>query len=177
MNKNTVTGNQIEALLKKAKVTVSTVEEKCTVVSVTLENGFVITESSACVDKENYNEAVGRDICIAKIRDKLWELEGYRLQESLYSGGTAVKEPTAKERVERELEDLRGKRERLAGFLYSRKGEGLKVAERYLLNKQLEAMEQYEGILVARLSIWRELPDPSEHRKEALISGVCESKR
>jgi len=151
--------------LKRAKVTVSTVEEKCTIVSVTLENGFVITESSACVDKANYNEEIGRDICMGKIRDKLWELEGYRLQESLYSGGKATHKPTAKERVELEIKELCDRREKLCAFLYGWRSSQLNEAEKLLLTEQLTAMERYEAVLAARLSIWRELPDPQAQIK------------
>lgn len=54
--------------------------DKCTLVCVKLENGFVLTESSACVDPANYNEEIGKEICFERIKNKIWELEGYRLQ-------------------------------------------------------------------------------------------------
>ena len=53
---------------------------KCTIVAVQLANGFVIVESSACVDPKNYNLKTGIEICIDKIKNKLYELEGYKLQ-------------------------------------------------------------------------------------------------
>ena len=59
---------------------VSTYFEKCTVVAVQLSNGFILIESSACVDKENYDLEIGKEICLEKIKNKLWELEGYKLQ-------------------------------------------------------------------------------------------------
>lgn len=74
----------INDLMDSAKVTVNTTFDKCTVVSVKLKNGFVITESSACLDPVNYNEEEGMKYCMAKIEMKLWELEAYRLQSEIY---------------------------------------------------------------------------------------------
>jgi len=77
---NTVTQEQINEILNRAEINVQTVFDKCTLVTVKLENGFVLTESSACVDKTNYNQEIGKEICLKKIEDKLWEIEGYKLQ-------------------------------------------------------------------------------------------------
>ena len=67
-----------------SEITVQTVFDKCTIVSCKLPNGFVIVESSACVSPENYDEELGVDICLDKIADKIWELEGYKLQDAIY---------------------------------------------------------------------------------------------
>lgn len=80
---NTVTQKQIEKLIDKANIEVKTIFDKCTVVAVQLENGFIMIESSACVDKKNYNEELGKNICLERIKNKLWELEGYKLQCSI----------------------------------------------------------------------------------------------
>ncbi|MBE7117297.1 hypothetical protein FT641_26980 [Bacillus paranthracis] len=82
-----VTAEQIDAIMKKAKVLVSTEFEKCTVVTVKLPNGFTITESSGCVDIANYDVKLGTEICLKKIRNKVWELEGYALQKRLSDMG------------------------------------------------------------------------------------------
>lgn len=82
--KNTVTQEQIDALIAGAKIERRTVFAKCTIVSVHLENGFVLTESSACVDPANFDPKIGEEICMERIKDKLWELEGYALQKKLY---------------------------------------------------------------------------------------------
>ena len=79
-NKNTITQADIDGIISKSQIKVQTVFGKCTIVSVQLPNGFVIVESSACVDPINYNEATGTSICMNKIKDRLWELEGYKLQ-------------------------------------------------------------------------------------------------
>lgn len=57
-----------------------TLGNKCTVVRAMLRNGFEIVESSACVSAENYDEKLGREICLEKIKDKVWLLLGFLLQ-------------------------------------------------------------------------------------------------
>lgn len=59
---------------------VFTIGEKTTVVHATLQNGFEIIQSSACVSKENYSQELGAAICEEKIKDKVWELLGFLLQ-------------------------------------------------------------------------------------------------
>lgn len=55
--------------------------EKTTVGCFTLSNGFEVVTSSACVNPNEYNEDIGKEICKQKAIDKVWELEGYILQE------------------------------------------------------------------------------------------------
>ena len=59
---------------------VSTLGNKVTVVRATLRNGFELVESSACVSPENYDEKLGAEICMEKIKDKVWFLLGFLLQ-------------------------------------------------------------------------------------------------
>lgn len=80
----TITEEYIAEIMENSDFEISTVFDKCTVVSCRLPNGFVITESSACVSPENYDEDMGAEICINKIVNKVWELEGYRLQQWLW---------------------------------------------------------------------------------------------
>lgn len=83
MQKNSITQAEIDKLIAEAQINVKTVFGKCTVVAVQLKNGFVLVESSSCVSPLNYDEAMGMSICIEKIKNKLWELEGYKLQNEL----------------------------------------------------------------------------------------------
>lgn len=82
--KNTITQQHINNLIENAVIYTQTIFDKCTFVSVQLENGFILTESSACVDPANFDEKIGYDICIERIKNKLWELEGYALQKKLF---------------------------------------------------------------------------------------------
>lgn len=52
---------------------------KTTLVKVTLPNGFEIIESSSCVDSANYDHEIGKQICMERIVNKIWMLEGYVL--------------------------------------------------------------------------------------------------
>jgi hypothetical protein len=82
-NDNRITEEQVTALIGASKVEDVKMGEKTTVVSVTLPNGFVIVQSSSCVDPANYDHELGKQICLKRVEDKVWELEGYRLQASL----------------------------------------------------------------------------------------------
>lgn len=53
---------------------------KTTVVRAVLKNGFEIVESSSCVSAENYDEKMGEEICMKRIRNKVWEMLGFLLQ-------------------------------------------------------------------------------------------------
>lgn len=73
-----------------AKTEVSTMGDKCTVVRAILRNGFEIVESSACVSAENYDEKLGAEICLNKIKNDVWLLLGFLLQTAV--GGVQGKE-------------------------------------------------------------------------------------
>ena len=75
-----------------------TLGEKTTVVRAVLRNGFEIVESSSCVSPENYDEAMGREICLEKIRDKVWELLGFLLQTAV-DGSAVAQAPEAADPV------------------------------------------------------------------------------
>lgn len=78
-----VTQAQVDALIEQ--VTVQTIFEKVTFVAARLKNGFVLTESAGAVSVENYDEAIGKAICLKKINDRIWELEGYRLSAAVHA--------------------------------------------------------------------------------------------
>ena len=79
-----VTYKRIEEIMRNSDIITHRVFDKCTIVSCRLPNGFIIVESSTCVDPENYNEEIGINICLDKIEDRIWKLEAYRLQEELH---------------------------------------------------------------------------------------------
>ena len=82
--KNPVTKPQKEDKHEKSEIKVETVYGKVTIVSCKLPNGFVIVEASGAVDIANYDEKIGTEICMERIENKLWELEGYALAKQLY---------------------------------------------------------------------------------------------
>lgn len=85
--KNTITQAHIEKLLRESKVETKTMGQKTTFVMVTLPNGFILSETSSCVDPANYDETIGERAALGRITTRLWELEGYRLQHKLYEEG------------------------------------------------------------------------------------------
>lgn len=54
---------------------------KCVVCEITLLNGFTVRGESACVSPKNFNQEIGNKISYKNARDKIWQLEGYLLQE------------------------------------------------------------------------------------------------
>lgn len=75
-----VTQDDINNLLDNAEVKEIVVFDKCLICAYKLENGFIIVESSACVDPKNFDIEIGRNICREHVENRLWELEGYVLQ-------------------------------------------------------------------------------------------------
>jgi hypothetical protein len=80
MSEVKVTEEQIDAIMERTEFQIEMMGNKTTVIMATLPNGFVIVESSSCVDPKNYNHDLGVILCKERIRDKLWMLEGYLLQ-------------------------------------------------------------------------------------------------
>lgn len=78
--KNTVTQEQVDGIIAASTIVVSKLGTKTTLVFATLPCGFVIVESGSCVDPANYSEEIGTRLCMERIKNKVWELEGYRLQ-------------------------------------------------------------------------------------------------
>lgn len=54
---------------------------KCLICELTLKNGFTVRGEAACVSKENFNLEIGKKISKENAREKIWQLEGYLLQE------------------------------------------------------------------------------------------------
>ncbi|HIW77038.1 MULTISPECIES: Gp49 family protein [Gordonibacter] len=77
MNDNRVMPEQIDAIMNAAEVTVEDRFGCMTVVHAKLSCGFIITETSACIDSANYDRKIGEEICMERVRNKVWELEGY----------------------------------------------------------------------------------------------------
>ena len=67
-----------------AHTEVQTLGDKTTVVRAVQRNGFELVESSSCVSKENYSEELGAQICMKKLKDKVWFLLGFLLQTAVH---------------------------------------------------------------------------------------------
>lgn len=156
---NLVTSEQIDKIIAEGTIEVEKKGEKTTTVLFTTKEGFEFFETAACVSPENYNMKIGKEICLKRIKDKLWAFEGYCLQKELYN----TRPTTAKERVEIERQELIDRLEKLSVFLDKcddmiEKGENPPISslQRGLLRSQLETMEIYKNTLTLRLRNWEE---------------------
>lgn len=59
---------------------------KVMICELTLENGFTVRGEGSAVSKANFNEEIGKTVSRKNAREKIWQLEGYLLQENLYKG-------------------------------------------------------------------------------------------
>lgn len=76
-----VTLESIEALIVKENYWNN---GKSTICILTLENGFEVIGTAGIVDKTNFDEEIGKKFAKEKAIEKMWELEGYRLQWNNY---------------------------------------------------------------------------------------------
>lgn len=58
-----------------------------TVCQLTLKNGFTVLGQSACVDPLEFNKSIGEKIAWDNALEKIWELEGYLLQQRRHEAG------------------------------------------------------------------------------------------
>lgn len=82
MTDNRIKSDQIDAIIDTAEITVEDRFDCMTVVHAKLPCGFIITETSACIDPANYSREIGAEICMERVRNKVWELEGYHKMRS-----------------------------------------------------------------------------------------------
>lgn len=132
----------------------------CTYVTVRMKNGFTLRESTTCVDPANYNEEIGKQICLKKIEDKVWFLLGYALQ----TEASAKNQTLAHTRDMMISTDYKERFKAEYIQLYNRLG-GLKLmvqhwdagtlnftptCPREIYDKQIEGMQTYLDVLTER---------------------------
>lgn len=76
----TVTQEQIDALLDASETQEHVFWGKELVISYKLPSGFTVLGRGACVDPANFDIEIGRKVAREMAANKLWELEGYKLQ-------------------------------------------------------------------------------------------------
>lgn len=82
----TITEEDINRMVAESKIESVKMGQKTTVVHLTLPNGFELVETAACVDPARYDHAIGEEIALKRIKDKIWLLEGYLLQSMISEG-------------------------------------------------------------------------------------------
>ena len=78
-NPSKITPDMVERFLGEAH-TSGTLDEKTTMVVADTITGFRQYETSSFVDPENYDEKIGTEICLNKIKDTMWFCLGFVLQ-------------------------------------------------------------------------------------------------
>lgn len=78
-----ITPNDIDNTIKGETYTILP-SGKAMVCELTLLNNFTVRGEASVVSKDNFNEEVGRKISRENARKKVWELEGYLLQQQLH---------------------------------------------------------------------------------------------
>lgn len=90
-NQEAAIPNRITVADMQAKVKASTYtrlpDSTTTVCQITLENGYTLIGTSACVDSANFNQALGEKYAYEKAFNQLWDLEGYLLKQRRYEAG------------------------------------------------------------------------------------------
>lgn len=80
LNAPRLTPEDIDSKIK-SKTFTNLPSGKCVVCEITLQNGFTVRGESACVSPKNFDQEIGNKIAFQNARDKIWQLEGYLLQE------------------------------------------------------------------------------------------------
>lgn len=62
------------------KIHATKIGDKTTLVRVVLVNGFELVEASSCVDPNNYDHEIGKEVCLSRIKNKIWSYLGFLLQ-------------------------------------------------------------------------------------------------
>ncbi|NER90341.1 Gp49 family protein [Moorena sp. SIO3A2] len=94
MNNTTMAGitpDHVQDIFDRSALTyeIYGVPPKIVVAVCQLPNGFIITGQGACVDTTAFNEEAGKRVANNQLLDKIWELEGYLLQQHLFDIGRA----------------------------------------------------------------------------------------
>lgn len=164
MKKNTVTPEEVKANMQDVFcTTLKPFDKPVTFVEVRMKNGFTIRESTTCVDPANYDENIGKEICLKRIEDKVWLLLGYALQEKLFlnKSNNEVLASTCdmmisddyKERFKAEFIQLCNRYEGLQRMLEKWDNGTLTFSPtcpRELYNEQTDSMKRYLDVLVTR---------------------------
>lgn len=79
---SSITPAEIEKFM--GNVGVCRIDPKTCLVSVQHITGFMQYNTASCVDPENYNEQIGKDVAMKKIKDQLWFALGFVLQWGKY---------------------------------------------------------------------------------------------
>lgn len=73
-----ITQNDVDSFIEEIKTI--KMGDKTTVTQTICKNGFIITDASTCVNAKNFDMEIGKQCCIKRIKNKIWEYLGFLLQ-------------------------------------------------------------------------------------------------
>jgi hypothetical protein len=160
----TVTPEEVAENMKNVLVrTVVEFGKPCTYVTVRMKNGFTLRESTTCVDPKNYNEEIGKQVCLKRIENKVWYLLGYSLQTELSAKNRVLAStrdmmisPDYKERFKAEYIQLKNRFDGLKKMLDAwddMKLDFIPPCPRSFYGEQVTYMEQYLRVLERRAKL------------------------
>lgn len=140
-----VTAEQVEQAIIAQTFTVLP-DGRTTVCQLTLDNGFTVEGTSACVSKENYDEALGNKYARERAFNEAWKMLGFRLADALHrDAGDWI------DRARVELKDLQVRLSKLNTFLTGGAADTLPTDTQDLLTQQRDAMNLYRNALTQRI--------------------------
>ena len=92
-----LTKELIESKIKNVEYLVKDLEEgpRLTLCFITMNNGFISTGQSACIDASSFVKEDGEKYAYEQAFSKLWELEAYVVKEEQYQKDLRLAEYTA----------------------------------------------------------------------------------
>ncbi len=98
MNEDRIEQLIVDKLLKAPRLTPTNIDEKIKSATYTilpsgkvmvcellLINGFSVRGEASVVSKANFDYEIGQEISYKNAREKIWQLEGYLLQDKLFN--------------------------------------------------------------------------------------------
>lgn len=84
-----ITPEHVDRIIRSETFTVLP-SGKVMICELMLWNGFTVRGESAVVSLANFDEEIGKRVSRNRARQKVWELEGYLLQQRLFEQATAT---------------------------------------------------------------------------------------
>lgn len=66
-------------------------DARTTLCQLTLENGFTVTGTSACVNEQDFDINIGRKVAFGDAYKEIWRLEAYLMKQKMYENSINAK--------------------------------------------------------------------------------------
>lgn len=74
-----VTQNLVDDMMSNSEVIHEVVYERCVLTTLKTPQGFILSNSSCSISKDNFSKEYGIEMNLKKIEDKLWELLAFHI--------------------------------------------------------------------------------------------------